>query len=218
MDDPTPADVPPVDVPPAAVAPAVEASGTVGLPARRDLTDGVVLLRAPRRSDGPAIVAGATDPDVIRYTMVPTPYRPEDLDKILAIASDGWSAGTDAVFAVCAADEPDELLGLLGLHGIDRSGEPGGVAEIGYWTRPEGRGRGLTSRAVVVASRWALDELGLAVIEWYAIVGNDVSRRIAEKAGYVMTGERRRGGLHRGERKDVWIASLLPGELVDSPA
>jgi RimJ/RimL family protein N-acetyltransferase len=210
MDDPTPADVPLTATPdPAPGAPA-------GFPARHDLTDGVVLLRQPLRSDAAAIVAGASDPDVVRFTHVPSPYRPEDLDRILEIAVDGWSASTDAVFAVCAADRPDELLGLIGLHGVDLTGDPGGVAEIGYWTRPEGRGRGLTSRAVVLASRWALDELGLAVVEWYADTDNPASRRIAEKAGYVIGGVRRRGTLHRGRRVDVWFGSLLPGELVDA--
>ena len=105
MDDPTPADVP--------------VSATTGFPPRRDLTDGVVLLRGPRRSDGPAIVAGATDPEVVRYTVVPSPYGDEDLDKILQIADEGWTSGTDAVFAVCDAAHPEELLGLLGLHGVE---------------------------------------------------------------------------------------------------
>ena len=120
----------------------------------------------PRRSDGPAIVAGATDPEVVRYTVVPSPYGDEDLDKILQIADEGWSAGTDAVFAVCDAARPDELLGLLGLHGVELGLEPGGRAEIGYWMRPEGRGRGLMSRAAVLATSWAVHELDLAMLSW----------------------------------------------------
>ena len=179
MDDPTPADVPPTREPEPAARPA--------FPARRDLGDGVVLLREPLRSDGDAIVAGASDADVVRFTRVPSPYGPEDLDAILRISAEGWAAGTDAVFAVCAADDPDELLGLLGLHGVELDGDPGGTAEIGYWLRPEARGRGLMTRAVVVASRWAFDELGLAVVEWVA------------DAGYVVSGVlgRVRGGAPR---------------------
>jgi RimJ/RimL family protein N-acetyltransferase len=210
MDDPTPADVPRAEPTPEPAAPDGPA-----FPPRRDLTDGVVLLRRPVRSDAEAIIAGASDPDVVRFTRVPSPYGPGDLDAILSIAVDGWRASTDAVFAVCDAREPGELLGLVGLHGVELAGDPGGVAEIGYWTRPEGRGRGLTTRAVVLASRWAFDELGLAVIEWYADTRNPASRRIAEKAGYVVSGVRRRGMLHRDRRVDVWFGSLLPGELVD---
>jgi RimJ/RimL family protein N-acetyltransferase len=182
-------------------------------PPRRDLSDGVVLLREPGEADGPAIVAGATTPDVIRYTVVPSPYGPDDLASILRIARDGWTSGTDAVFAVCEASRPEELLGLIGLHGVDLGGEPGGTAEIGYWMRPEGRGRGLMTRAARLASTWAFDELGLAVIRWYALVGNEPSLRVAEAVGYRLEGTLRRGARHRGRREDTWVARLLPEDL-----
>lgn len=183
-------------------------------PPRADLTDGTVLLRAPRREDGPAIVAGASTPDVVRYTRVPSPYTPEDLETILRISGEGWEASTDAVFAICDAAAPEELLGLVGLHGIDLTGEPGGTAEIGYWMRVEGRGRGLVTRAVRLASAWAFDELGLAVITWYALEGNDASRRVAEAAGYRVEGTLRRWAEHRGVREDTWVGTLLPDDLV----
>lgn len=200
MDDPTPADVP---------------AGPKGFPPRRDLTDGVVLLREPRASDAEAIVAGATDPDVVRFTLVPSPYGPDDLAKILSIARDGWTAGTDAVFAVCSADDPGELLGLLGVHGVERDLEPGGRAEIGYWMRPEGRGRGLMTRAVRLATRWAVHELDLAVVTWCADARNDASRRVAEKAGYTVEGRLRRGAAHRGRLIDELVGSILAEEVRD---
>ena len=102
---------------------------------------------------------------------------------------------------MCDAAEPDELLGVIGLHDIDLTGEPGGVAEIGYWMRPVGRGRGLMSRAVRVASTWGVDELGLTRITWCAIVGNEASRRIAEGNGYVVEGLLRRMREPRGVRE-----------------
>ncbi len=185
-------------------------------PPRRELSDGVVLLREPRPADGPEIIAGATTPDVIRYTVVPSPYGPEDLASILRIASEGWATATDAVFAVCDATRPDELLGLIGLHGVDLTGEPGGTAEIGYWMRTEGRGRGLMTRAVRLASAWAFEELGLAVVTWYAFVGNEPSLRVAQAAGYTVEGTLRRGAKHRGTRVDTWVASLLPEDLAAS--
>jgi RimJ/RimL family protein N-acetyltransferase len=182
-------------------------------PVRRDLSDGAILLREPVDADGDAIIAGATTPDVVRYTVVPSPYGPEDLETILRIAREGWAAATDAVFAVCDAERPDELLGLIGLHGVDLTGEPGGTAEIGYWMRLEGRGRGLMTRAVRLASAWAFEELGLAVVTWYAFVGNEPSLRVAKAAGYTVEGTLRRGAKHRGKRVDTWVASLLPEDL-----
>ena len=186
---------------------------TPAFPPRRDLTDGVVLLREPLASDSEAIVAGETTPDVVRNTHVPSPYGPEGVAALLRIATEGWAAATDAVFAICDTAAPDELLGLVGLHGVDLTGEPGGTAEIGYWMRPEGRGRGLMTRAVRLASAWAFDELGLAVISWYAVTGNDASRRVAEAAGYRVEGTLRLAAKHRGVRVDTWVGSVLPADL-----
>jgi RimJ/RimL family protein N-acetyltransferase len=187
----------------------------VALPARRDLTDGVVLLRRPGAADVPAIVRAVRDPEVVRYTRVPSPYAESDAHGFLQTAVEqGWNESSSAVFAVCAAAEPETLLGMIGLHDVDLTGDPGGVAEVGYWMSPEGRGRGLMARALRVISTWAVDELGLTRITWYAVVGNEASRRTAERAGYVVEGLLRRGESIRGRRLDHWVGSLLPEDLL----
>ncbi len=189
-------------------------TGATGLPPRRDLTDGVVLLRAPTDSDVPALVAGCSDPDVARWTSaVPVPYHESDARWYVAHCRDGWSRGAVANFAVATASDPARLLGACGLHALDLSGGPGGIAEIGYWTAPEGRGRGLTTRAVRLVCDLAFAELGLTRITWWAVAGNDASRAVAERAGFRVEGLVRRGLLHRGTRVDGWVAGLLPEDL-----
>jgi len=185
-------------------------------PPRPVLTDGVVLLREPGAAplDVDAIVHGASTPDVAHFTRVPVPYPRTEAERFVSLVRQHWAAGDGAVFAVCAAEEPDALLGMVGLHDVDLSGHPGGVAEIGYWMAPEGRGRGLMTRAVRLLSAWAVDELGLTRINWFAIVGNESSRRVAEACGYRIEGLLRRGESRRGERLDHWIGGLLAEELV----
>jgi RimJ/RimL family protein N-acetyltransferase len=56
---------------------------------------------------------------------------------------------------------------------------------------------------------WAFDSLGLARVVWRAHVGNEASRRVAEKAGLVFEGTERSGLDHRGTRRDAWVASLV---------
>jgi RimJ/RimL family protein N-acetyltransferase len=189
-------------------------SRPTALPPRRDLTDGVALLREPVEADVPAIVAAVRDPLVVHFTRVPTPYDEGDAQEFLdRSVREGWATSTGAVFGVCAADEPGRLLGMVGLHDIDLTGEPGGIAEVGYWMSPEGRGRGLMSRAVRLISTWGVDELGLTRITWYALAGNDASRRVAEANGYVVEGLLRRGESRRGERLDHWVGGLLAEDL-----
>lgn len=194
-------------------------SGTPGrretFPPRPELSDGVVLLREPGTAplDVDAITHGASTPDVAHFTRVPVPYPREEAERFIARIPVLWAAGEGAVFAICAAEEPDALLGLVGLHDVDLTGEPGGVAEIGYWMSPEGRGRGFMTRAVRLASAWGIDALGLTRITWYAVVGNEPSRRVAEACGYRVEGLLRRGGERRGERLDHWVGGLLSEDL-----
>ena len=190
------------------------ASAPRALPARPELTDGVVLLRRPVEADVPAILRAVRDPLVVQYTRVPTPYAESEAhDFLRGSVEQGWAESSTAVFAVCDAADPGTLLGMIGLHDIDLTGDPGGVAEIGYWMSPDGRGRGLMSRAVRVLSTWGVDELGLTRITWFAIVGNEASRRVAEANGYLVEGLLRRGESRRGERLDHWVGGLLAEEL-----
>lgn len=188
------------------------------LPERAPLTDGVVLLREPLESDVDAIAEGARDLDVAFFTRVPSPYTRTHGEEFVAQIPPWWAAATDAVWAVCDPAQPAVLLGLVGLHGIDLTGEPGGVAELGYWMSPRGRGRGLMTRAVRLACAWGIDELALTRIDWFAIVGNEPSRRVAESVGFEVEGILRRGESRRGERLDHWIGGLLAEDLARGEA
>ena len=184
------------------------------LSVRRDLSDGVVLLRQPVESDIPAITSGAGEPSVALYTTVPSPYAESDAAWFVDHVREGWQSGNIATFAVCAADAPTSLLGMIGLHDIDQTGEPGGVAEIGYWLRSSARGRGLMRRAARLLSIWGVDECGLSRINWVAAAGNEGSRNVVLDCGYRFEGEVRRGMLQRGRRIDAWVGGLIAEELV----
>jgi RimJ/RimL family protein N-acetyltransferase len=69
---------------------------------------------------------------------------------------------------------------------LDR--EPG-YGEIGYWVVADARGRGVATRAVRLLADWARDELRLTHIDVLPHKDNVASRRVAEKAGFVDTGE-----------------------------
>jgi len=184
------------------------------LPPRPVLTDGVVLLREPVAHDTEAMVAGAGQASVAATTRVPSPYTHDDAADFLERTRVGWQESTAATFALCRAGRPDLLLGMVGLHDVDLSGEPGGAAEMGYWLAEEARGRGLMTRGVRLLCAWAFDDLRLARIDWFAKVGNDASRRVAEAVGVEVEGILRRGQVLRGQRVDHWVGGLLPADLV----
>jgi RimJ/RimL family protein N-acetyltransferase len=164
------------------------------------LTDGVVTLRAHRRTDAPSVLRQGQDPEMVRWTRVPVPYVPRDAEDYLTSASAGWARGTGYVFAI---EVSGEYAGAVDLRPQGR-----GAAEVGYALGPWARGRGVMSRALRLVVGWGFDALNLDVVLWQAQVGNWASRRVAWSVGFRVEGTVRCLLPHRGNRVDAWIGSL----------
>ena len=147
------------------------------------LTDGVVCVRPACEADIPAMVAACQDPEISRWTRVPSPYTREDAERFLAIVAMEARAGEGVALAV--ADAADRFVGTVGLMELGARE----YGEIGYWTAAEARGRGLTVRAVVLLRDWAHATLGLTTIDIFPHRDNAPSQRVAERAGFTDTGE-----------------------------
>ena len=170
------------------------------------LADDRTALRQWTDEDVPAIVAACRDPETARWTTVPIPYTERDARAWLERCADGWERGI-APFAVVERDSGDLAAAIsVWLHGP--------VAELGYWAVPEHRGKGHVPRAVRLVARWCFDELGLVRVQLGTFPGNRASERVAEKCGFTREGILRAWADQRGDRRDMTMWSLLPGELV----
>ena len=179
------------------------------------LTTGRLVLTAPTAADIDAIYRICQDEAIQRYTTVPSPYEYEHARDFVEKAVPGWAAeGSNAVFGFYHATT-GQLLGMIGLHGIrGPEAKNGAMAEVGYWTAPEARRQGYTVEAVRAICRWGFAQLDLQRIEWIAFDGNEGSRAVALKAGFTLEGKLRSRWVHRGERRDGWIGSLLPTDPI----
>jgi RimJ/RimL family protein N-acetyltransferase len=150
-----------------------------------DLADDLVALRAPEPGDVDAVYLACQDPEIPRWTRVPSPYTRESALEYVARAARGWDAGTDASFVIVDR-RSDELVGTIGVHRL--TGEERGP-EVGYWVRREARGHGVATRALRLVAGWVRRELGAPALLLQADVRNTSSRRVAEKAGFRHVGE-----------------------------
>jgi len=168
------------------------------------LTDGIVTLRAWSEADADAMVACLDgDEEIGRWLdQIPQPYTRAD-----ALAYIGGIG--EQAFAITDAGS-GRVLGSIGA----RWNEPCDVAEIGYWVRRDARGRGVTTRALLLVTRFALAE-GASRVQLRAATDNVASRRVAEKAGFRLDGVLRSAhhNARLGRRVDWAMYSLLPGEL-----
>jgi RimJ/RimL family protein N-acetyltransferase len=172
------------------------------------LTDGEVLLRPWTLADVPAIVAACGDPEIPRWTVVPRNYSERDAVEFISSHETDRATGAGAHFAV--VDRADTVLGAIGLSNFDW---PQRTAEIGYWVAREARRRGVGTRALVLLSRWAIEELGLERVELPANPRNEASLSLARRAGFTREGTLRRYRYRHGEREDLVMHSLLPEDL-----
>jgi RimJ/RimL family protein N-acetyltransferase len=147
------------------------------------LRDDTIALRGYATTDVDDLVAALQDPEIARWTNVPSPYlRGHALD-FLARGADAFGERT---FAIRDATD-NRLLGAIGVRlADDRS-----FAELGYWVAAQERGRGVVTRAVELVSDWVLGSLAIPESRIYAHPENAASVRAAEKAGYT-----RAPGLH----------------------
>ncbi|MET9377298.1 GNAT family N-acetyltransferase [Streptomyces sp. NPDC003035] len=148
------------------------------------------------------------DPDIQRWTTVPSPYGRQDAEFFLnRVVPDGWRDDTEYSFAV-RLREGGPILAAAALH-HPRSG----TWEVGFWTAKEHRGRGYMTETVLALAHWAFTELGCTRLEWRAEVGNLGSRATAEKAGFTVEGTLRAALPNKGVLRDTWVGALLPSDL-----
>ena len=168
------------------------------------LSDGRIALRPFREDDAPAVHAACQDTELLYWIpMIPRPYTIEDAR---AYVTREREPGTHA-FAV--TDE-GRLVGSIGLR-VNESR----TGHVGYWCAREARGRVVTTAALRLLCRHALEELGLERLELFTDPDNRASQRVAEKVGFRREGVLRSHLLHPdGRRRDSVLFSLLPGELV----
>ncbi|WP_217171384.1 GNAT family N-acetyltransferase [Streptomyces sp. AC512_CC834] len=160
-------------------------------------------------ADAQTWLRGHLDPDFQRWN---TPLKlwtdlagaRESLRARARDAADGRSAS----FRI-TDDGSGTTLGGIGVHEISRQMK---VARVGYWVLPEARGRGVATRALLLASRWAFAEIGLHRLELGHAVGHDASCRIAERSGYVAEGTLREAMFEAGRHdafRDVHLHARL---------
>jgi RimJ/RimL family protein N-acetyltransferase len=169
------------------------------------LTGRQVVLRRFREEDAARVAEACNDDRTARWMWrLPAPYTLEDARAFLLGRGELMASGSGVAWAV-ADPATDRLVGHVSLFDL----KPGREAEIGFWTHPEARGRGVMTEACGLAVRHGLGSpaqggLGLRRLLAFAAEGNTASRRVIENNGFTRVGRERNG------------VRMRDGSLVDS--
>lgn len=138
-----------------------------------------VRLDVPTRADAAAITAGCQDPDVVRWTTVPTPYTERDATTFVdALVGPGWASDREYTWAIRRRGST-WLEGVISFRTEHR--------DLGFWLAPSARGAGLLHEALELVVGWAFDR-GAPDVYWECYVGNTASAAVARRAGFSYTG------------------------------
>jgi RimJ/RimL family protein N-acetyltransferase len=180
-------------------------------PPETPLADDAIRLLPMARRHEPAIEAMLEDPDVRRYTRVPSEPPDGFAATWIGRYEDAWRDGSRAGFAIEAHD--GEFLGLGMVIEIEWEGRQ---AEIGYVLNPAARGRGAATRTLRLLTAWSLEELGMERLALWIDTTNPASERVAERAGYVREGVLRSFWFKEDVRADFGIWSRLRTDVIRS--
>jgi RimJ/RimL family protein N-acetyltransferase len=179
-----------------------------------DLADAEIRLRPPRLDDVAVITRICRDPDIERFTRVPSPYTEDDARRFVGLAHDALADGSGA--HLLAVDRHDErILGAVGLS-VDTRDWSG---ELGYWVAPDARRRQVATRASRLLLRWGFDALQLGYVMLWAAASNAGSNGVARALGFTHEGTSRRAmldgptGDRNAPRGDANLWGIRPGEL-----
>jgi RimJ/RimL family protein N-acetyltransferase len=153
-----------------------------------------VALRAFRDSDVQRVAEACDDErTAFWFWRLPSPYTLDDARAYLLGRVELCASGSGVGWAV-VDPVTDQLLGNISLFDLKQGRE----AEIGFWTHPEARGRGVMTEACGLVVRHALTPssdggLGLLRLLAHAAEGNSASRRVIEANGFTQVGRERKG-------------------------
>ena len=149
------------------------------------LTDGVIALRPTTPADVDGWAEQELDELTVRWGFDAAPPPREAIEAVPRRAGLEWLVGNCARMTI-----EDVASGRFAGSVQLRTTGPPGVGGVGYVVHPAFRGRGYTTRALRLLSRWAFEAAGFARLELGAKTGNVASQKAAVAAGFEPDGVR----------------------------
>lgn len=173
------------------------------------IESGDLRLRPYRMEDVPRIVEACTDKRSQMWLAgLPRPYTEASARE--HINTNIWGAANGSKISWVVADRKhDLLLATIAVFGMDRLDPLSG--EIGYWTHPDARGRGVMTEATSLVIRHAFGPMEMRRLALMAAAANTASNQIALSNGFTLIGTETRAELiGDGTYADMNVYELFP--------
>ena len=173
-----------------------------------------LVLRPFELSDAPVVeqLAGAREVADTTLTL-PHPYPPGGGAAWIATHAGAWERGERLSLAICMREEPNRLVGAIGLQ-LSTTHARG---ELGYWIGTESWGRGYATEAARALLAYAFTELGLHRVQAHHFTRNPASGRVMQKLGMQLEGIHRDAYRRWDRFESVAVYAILAPEWSPDP-
>ncbi len=172
------------------------------------------ILRRPTLSDVDGICEAVLESYAELAPWMPwchKDYSRDDAVSRIAVVEETWEKGSEYSYMIFDPGNPEKVLGSVGLPQIYRDQRR---AELGYWVRTSSTGQGFATAVARETARHAFEVFRLERIEILVSVGNEASRRVAEKTGATYEGVLRNRICYGDQISDAHCFSLLHEDVV----
>ncbi|ABP62571.1 GNAT family protein [Enterobacter sp. 638] len=167
------------------------------------------LICSPvEEQDWPFYLSLQQDPDVMKFVANQRPIAV--IREAFEPRLQHWSPGSDHWLCLIVRDAASQKpLGAIGY--IHREND---CAEVGFLFAPEAQGQGYGYESLRALCDFAFEQGGIRRLTATVTAGNIASRRLLEKAGFVLEGELRESFWLSGGWHNDWVFGLLKHEHV----
>ncbi|MBB4936626.1 RimJ/RimL family protein N-acetyltransferase [Streptosporangium album] len=167
-------------------------------------------LRPMEPSEAESLWRWNSDPEVMRWM---NDGYPQTLAQVVERCEGRATNSYDNVLLGIETLDEGRLIGLVRLG--DTQPEIGNAELDIYIGEKEFWGKGYATDATREICRYGFDKMRLHSITLWAVAENTGAIRVYEKVGFVKDGRRRDAFRRDGEWHDMFLMTLLEGELLD---
>lgn len=159
-------------------------------------------------TDWPFFLSLYQDESVMRW--VTDPMREAEIREAFEPRLSVWTPGAEHWLCLVVRDRDNQQpLGLTGFIQREKA-----LAEVGFIFATQAQGKGFASESLKAVCDFAFTEGEMRRLTATVTAGNNASRRVLEKAGFVLEGELRESYSLGGKWHNDWLFGLLRSEFV----
>ncbi len=165
-----------------------------------------LILREHVPADAENLFAIRSNETIMKYIDRERPKDLEEIKTFITTFNNGFEKGENLAWIISLKENPQGMIGAIGYWRTDFANHR---AEIGYMLHPDYWRQGIISEALKRAIKFGFEDINLHTIKANINVGNDASRQMLIKHGFVKEAYFKQDYYFRGQFLDSEIYGLL---------